>query len=165
MCGPALLHQMVAKIKSPAKTISRLIPNLSSASLQTIYLSIVSSFLQSSSLLGSLSFLFPPPPYPVGASQPFFLKKVFEKEGQSLTGSTATPLYANGQCATSHTFNNAPASCSGGGGGTDPTTTPTSTPTPTPPTCSWAGHCLGASCSTDNDCSDALVCKSGKCAN
>lgn len=80
-----------------------------------------------------------------------------EIDGQVLTGSIATPLYANGQCATSHTFNNAPASCSGGGGGTDPT--------PTPPTCSWAGHCLGASCSTENDCSDALVCKSGKCAN
>ncbi|WPG98148.1 chitosanase [Acrodontium crateriforme] len=34
----------------------------------------------------------------------------------------------------------------------------------TPPTCSWAGHCTGASCSTDDDCSDALTCKSGKCA-
>lgn len=87
----------------------------------------------------------------------FFFWKKLEKDGHVLTGSIATPLYANGQCATSHTFNNAPASCSGGGGGTDPT--------PTPPTCSWAGHCLGASCSTDNDCSDALVCKSGKCAN
>lgn len=41
----------------------------------------------------------------------------------------------------------------GGGGGTTP-----------PPTCSWAGHCAGASCSTENDCSDDLVCKSGKCA-
>ncbi|KAL8747999.1 MAG: hypothetical protein Q9190_000211 [Brigantiaea leucoxantha] len=37
----------------------------------------------------------------------------------------STALYANGQCATSHTYNNAPASCSGS-------------------TCSWAGHCLGA---------------------
>ncbi|KAL7902894.1 hypothetical protein HDV63DRAFT_362565 [Trichoderma sp. SZMC 28014] len=32
-------------------------------------------------------------------------------------------------------------------------------------TCSWAGHCLGASCSTDDDCSDALVCTNGKCSN
>ncbi len=162
MSGPVLLHQMVAKIKSPAKTISRLIPNLSSASLQTIYLSIVSSSLPSPLFFqGSYPFSFRPLPAPLGqVSQFFFKKKIqkkLEKDGQVLTGSPATPLYANGQCATSHTFNNAPASCSGGGGGTDPT--------PTPPTCSWAGHCLGASCSTDNDCSDALVCKSGKCAN
>lgn len=150
---------MVARIKSPAKTTSRLIPNLSSASLQIIYLSIVSSFPPLLTVFfffwGSYSFLplSPPPPNPPGASQ----SRLKFKKGETLTGHTATPLYANGQCATSHTFNNAPASCSGGG--TDPS------PTPTPPTCSWAGHCLGASCSTDNDCSDALVCKSGKCAN
>ena len=24
--------------------------------------------------------------------------------------------------------------------------------------CSWAGHCLGARCNNDNDCSDDLVC-------
>ena len=43
----------------------------------------------------------------------------------------------------------------GGGGGGDPGTG----------TCSWAGHCAGAKCSTDDDCSDALTCQSGKCAN
>jgi chitosanase len=43
---------------------------------------------------------------------------------------------------------------------TSTTTKPTSTAT-----CSWAGHCLGASCSSDDDCSDDLVCKSGSCAN
>jgi hypothetical protein len=32
-------------------------------------------------------------------------------------------------------------------------------------TCSWAGHCLGASCTDENDCSDALVCTNGKCSN
>ncbi|KAM0245007.1 hypothetical protein ACHAQJ_010678 [Trichoderma viride] len=31
------------------------------------------------------------------------------------------------------------------------------------PACSWAGHCQGASCSSDDDCSDALVCASGIC--
>ncbi|KAI9652771.1 MAG: hypothetical protein M1831_006573 [Alyxoria varia] len=29
--------------------------------------------------------------------------------------------------------------------------------------CSWPGHCTGASCSTGDDCSDDLTCKSGKC--
>lgn len=63
----------------------------------------------------------------------------------------STALYANGKCNTAHTYNNNPASCSNsGGGGT---------------TCSWAGHCLGAPCTTYNDCSDNLVCTSGKCAN
>ncbi|TPX11611.1 uncharacterized protein E0L32_007590 [Thyridium curvatum] len=37
----------------------------------------------------------------------------------------------------------------GGGGGND---------------CSWPGHCEGASCNDENDCSDDLVCKNGKCA-
>lgn len=39
-----------------------------------------------------------------------------------------------------------------GGGGTTP-----------PPTCSWEGHCAGASCSTDDDCSDDLTCNGGIC--
>ncbi|POR38915.1 Endo-chitosanase [Tolypocladium paradoxum] len=30
--------------------------------------------------------------------------------------------------------------------------------------CSWKGHCAGAPCSSANDCSDQLVCKSGKCS-
>ncbi|KAH3201368.1 hypothetical protein KXV64_008612 [Aspergillus fumigatus] len=53
--------------------------------------------------------------------------------------------------------------------GTPPTKTTTRvTTTTTKPTstasCSWAGHCLGASCSSDDDCADALVCTAGKCS-
>ncbi|EPS45085.1 hypothetical protein H072_893 [Dactylellina haptotyla CBS 200.50] len=45
------------------------------------------------------------------------------------------------------------------------TTTTTVCPTSTPaPACEWIGHCLGASCKTENDCDGQLVCKSGKCA-
>ena len=65
------------------------------------------------------------------------------------------------------------------------TFTTTSTPTPSSSgSCSWSGHCIGrlsvfhwswywsfiltlpqgASCSSENDCSGNLVCKSGKCA-
>ncbi|KAF3388302.1 Endo-chitosanase C [Penicillium rolfsii] len=58
---------------------------------------------------------------------------------------------------------------SGGGPGTTLTTKVSSTKTTTSSgstnTCSWAGHCAGASCSSDNDCSDVLVCKNGKCAS
>ncbi|CAK49178.1 uncharacterized protein An03g05260 [Aspergillus niger] len=32
-------------------------------------------------------------------------------------------------------------------------------------TCSWQGHCEGAICSTEDDCSDDLVCDSGKCSS
>ncbi|GKZ68961.1 hypothetical protein AnigIFM60653_011609 [Aspergillus niger] len=32
-------------------------------------------------------------------------------------------------------------------------------------TCSWEGHCEGAICSTEDDCSDDLVCDSGKCSS
>ncbi|OGM48813.1 hypothetical protein ABOM_003028 [Aspergillus bombycis] len=46
--------------------------------------------------------------------------------------------------------------------GSSPKPTATSNPTPVP-TCSWEGHCEGASCSDENDCSDELICKSGKC--
>ncbi|KAL7266235.1 hypothetical protein RUND412_011229, partial [Rhizina undulata] len=31
--------------------------------------------------------------------------------------------------------------------------------------CSWPGHCAGAGCKTENDCSDDLVCNNGKCGN
>ncbi|PYI28162.1 hypothetical protein BP00DRAFT_403529 [Aspergillus indologenus CBS 114.80] len=31
--------------------------------------------------------------------------------------------------------------------------------------CSWVGHCAGASCATEDDCSDELVCTGGKCAS
>ncbi|KAJ5776207.1 uncharacterized protein N7511_001218 [Penicillium nucicola] len=51
-------------------------------------------------------------------------------------------------------------------GGTTPTTTSTTTTTTTTSgSCSWAGHCAGASCSDENDCSDDLVCTNGKCAS
>ena len=30
--------------------------------------------------------------------------------------------------------------------------------------CSWEGHCKGASCEDENDCSDDLTCQQGKCA-
>ena len=30
--------------------------------------------------------------------------------------------------------------------------------------CSWPGHCLGADCTTFDDCSDDLICTNGKCA-
>ncbi|KAJ5657886.1 uncharacterized protein N7484_001535 [Penicillium longicatenatum] len=62
--------------------------------------------------------------------------------GDSLMGSLAKNLGLSGGSGTSTTT------------GSSPTTT-----------CSWSGHCLGASCSTENDCSDDLVCKSGECAN
>ncbi|KAJ5305147.1 ribonuclease H-like domain-containing protein [Penicillium atrosanguineum] len=54
-----------------------------------------------------------------------------------------------------------------GGSGNPTTTLTTKTITGTSPTatCTWSGHCAGASCSTENDCSGDLVCKSGKCAN
>ncbi|KAL4904321.1 fungal chitosanase of glycosyl hydrolase group 75-domain-containing protein [Aspergillus multicolor] len=45
------------------------------------------------------------------------------------------------------------------------TSSATPSPTPTSTTaCSWAGHCLGAPCSDENDCSDDLICTDGKCA-
>ncbi|KAF9884410.1 hypothetical protein FE257_001810 [Aspergillus nanangensis] len=58
---------------------------------------------------------------------------------------------------------------SGGGGGTPTTTSKPSTTTSKAPTstggaCDWAGHCEGASCSSDDDCSDVLACLNGKCA-
>ncbi|KAL7940649.1 hypothetical protein V8C42DRAFT_336962 [Trichoderma barbatum] len=31
--------------------------------------------------------------------------------------------------------------------------------------CSWEGHCAGASCGSDEDCSDDLTCNSGKCGS
>ncbi|KAL7904435.1 glycoside hydrolase family 75 protein [Trichoderma velutinum] len=41
-----------------------------------------------------------------------------------------------------------------GGGGTTP-----------PPSCSWDGHCAGASCGSDDDCADDLTCNSGICGS
>lgn len=54
---------------------------------------------------------------------------------------------------------------SSGSGTTPPPPVSSTTPPPSSPTCSWEGHCLGASCSTDNDCSDPYSCKSGVCSN
>ncbi|KAF7718269.1 Chitosanase [Penicillium ucsense] len=54
------------------------------------------------------------------------------------------------------------------GGGTPTTlttTTSTSGSSPTGTTCEWAGHCEGAPCSSYNDCSGTLVCKSGVCSS
>ena len=36
-------------------------------------------------------------------------------------------------------------------------------PTSTGGTCSWAGHCAGAACSSDDDCSDDLTCRAHTC--
>ncbi|KAJ3038989.1 chitin deacetylase [Rhizophlyctis rosea] len=36
---------------------------------------------------------------------------------------------------------------------------------PAPQTCSWAGHCAGAACQTDNDCDGLLACVNGKCGS
>lgn len=48
-----------------------------------------------------------------------------------------------------------------------PTTTArtTSRPGQGQPTCEWEGHCLGATCKTENDCDGQLACVSGRCAN
>ncbi|CUS15635.1 unnamed protein product [Tuber aestivum] len=54
-----------------------------------------------------------------------------------------------------------------------PTTLLTVTTKPTPTTapstgggaCDWPGHCAGASCKSDDDCSDVLACRGGRCAS
>ncbi|KAE8375670.1 endo-chitosanase C [Aspergillus bertholletiae] len=49
-------------------------------------------------------------------------------------------------------------------GGNPPVTLTTTTiPQPTGGSCSWPGHCAGASCSSNDDCSDELACVNGKC--
>ncbi|CAG9947203.1 unnamed protein product [Clonostachys rosea f. rosea IK726] len=50
-----------------------------------------------------------------------------------------------------------------GGSGSTPTTTSAAAPSATA-TCKWTGHCLGATCSTADDCSDDLTCMNSKCA-
>lgn len=61
-----------------------------------------------------------------------------------------------------------------GGNETAPVTTTTATattmmtsasPTSTGGSCSWSGHCAGATCSTDDDCSDDLTCNTGTCGS
>ncbi|KAH6603994.1 glycoside hydrolase family 18 protein [Trichoderma cornu-damae] len=48
-------------------------------------------------------------------------------------------------------------------GSTPPPPASSTKPPGSTPTCSWAGHCAGASCGTDNDCSDDLTCNGGIC--
>ncbi|KAL2129771.1 hypothetical protein VTI74DRAFT_7323 [Chaetomium olivicolor] len=59
-----------------------------------------------------------------------------------------------------------------GGGGNNPSPSATQGPTPSStkvanptqtPECEWPGHCLGAKCSTHDDCSDPYSCINGKC--
>ncbi|PWY83378.1 hypothetical protein BO70DRAFT_361494 [Aspergillus heteromorphus CBS 117.55] len=50
-------------------------------------------------------------------------------------------------------------------GGSTSTTSATSSAASVTATCSWEGHCAGASCETYNDCSDDLVCTDGACAS
>ena len=40
---------------------------------------------------------------------------------------------------------------------------PTSGPGTCDLTCDWAGHCAGASCSGDNECTGELTCNNGQC--
>ncbi|RAL15906.1 glycoside hydrolase family 75 protein [Aspergillus homomorphus CBS 101889] len=55
--------------------------------------------------------------------------------------------------------------------GSTPTKTASATKSAASPTdtdtntCSWSGHCEGATCSSDDDCSDDLVCDSGSCSS
>ncbi|RJE19269.1 hypothetical protein PHISCL_08388 [Aspergillus sclerotialis] len=64
-------------------------------------------------------------------------------------------LFLSGRCHTENVYKNQDPSqfCSGGGdnGGDG--------------SCSWPGHCAGASCSDVNDCSDDLICLSGSCGS
>ncbi|PWY90215.1 hypothetical protein BO70DRAFT_415772 [Aspergillus heteromorphus CBS 117.55] len=64
----------------------------------------------------------------------------------------AAALFSDDTCHTSDTYSNADASsyCSSSGSSSS--------------ICSWAGHCAGASCENENDCSGSLTCVSGKCA-
>ncbi|RAH41747.1 uncharacterized protein BO95DRAFT_372394 [Aspergillus brunneoviolaceus CBS 621.78] len=88
----------------------------------------------------------------------------------------STALFANGKCYTSNTYSGAVAStyCSSSGSGSSSGSSSSSSsgskPTSTASSgsssssCSWSGHCAGATCSTENDCSDDLTCQNGKCA-
>ncbi|OJI83541.1 hypothetical protein ASPTUDRAFT_55578 [Aspergillus tubingensis CBS 134.48] len=73
-------------------------------------------------------------------------------------------LFASGKCYTSNTYSSADASsyCSSGSSGSSSSSGSGSGSSSS--SCSWSGHCAGASCSTENDCSDNLTCQSGKCA-
>ncbi|KAL7793739.1 glycoside hydrolase family 75 protein [Trichoderma ceciliae] len=53
----------------------------------------------------------------------------------------------------------------GSSGGSSPPPASSTKPPTSQPTCSWTGHCSGASCGSDDDCSDDLTCNSGKCGN
>ncbi|KAI1487649.1 hypothetical protein F5X96DRAFT_672438 [Biscogniauxia mediterranea] len=77
-----------------------------------------------------------------------------------------TALWSGGSCHTDHVYldNNPQDYCgggggSGGGGGGGGGGTAPSCQTG----CSWAGHCIGCSCTTYDDCSDDYVCTGGVC--
>ena len=88
-------------------------------------------------------------------------------------------LFSNGNCNNAATFNDNKGSCSGGSGAaasgsssaaapsaTSVASSSAATPAPTSAgSCSWSGHCAGATCSSDDDCSDSLICNSGKCGS
>jgi len=86
------------------------------------------------------------------------------------------PGHCLGASCAAHTDCSDPWACISGKCAVDPavatsTSTKKSTTTTKPPaattsavTCDWPGHCLGASCSSNNDCSDPWACISGKCA-
>jgi chitinase len=52
---------------------------------------------------------------------------------------------------------------SSGSGTTPPPPASSTKPPGSTPTCSWVGHCAGATCASDDDCSDSLTCTSGVC--
>ncbi|KAJ6781651.1 hypothetical protein PWT90_01401 [Aphanocladium album] len=85
----------------------------------------------------------------------------------AFTGSDAVPG-ANGAKWNANSFSSFESSLGslgdrlvqriGGGGGSNPGNPGN------PPSCSWQGHCLGAKCSSDDDCDGNLQCKSHKCS-
>ncbi|UKZ48283.1 hypothetical protein TrVGV298_002506 [Trichoderma virens] len=71
-------------------------------------------------------------------------------------GTTGYTCAAGFCCSTFGFCGTGTAFCGSGGGGSTP-------PSGGSGSCSWAGHCAGASCSTENDCSDDLTCNNGIC--
>ncbi|KAG0137833.1 hypothetical protein HOY82DRAFT_546832 [Tuber indicum] len=74
--------------------------------------------------------------------------------GGSSSGSNPAPAPGSSSAASPTTFltvtKPTPTADSSSGGGSG--------------TCDWPGHCAGAKCGSDDDCSDVLTCKGGKCA-
>ncbi|KAL4760378.1 fungal chitosanase of glycosyl hydrolase group 75-domain-containing protein [Aspergillus foveolatus] len=79
---------------------------------------------------------------------------------------TATPVAGSIPSASLHEGAASPPSvASPSSAATSAAATSSAPPPPTPtPSCSWPGHCLGALCSTLDDCSNDLVCVNGLCA-